>query len=955
MSRKARTSLIVAGATPFRKTGSAMVLLAVLLVTIGAVVVSARADDAADDLRVDRKEVFEFTKKPAITRAGQRVTVRFAAKDYCDVAVAIEDADGQIVRHLAYGVLGANAPVPFEIDSLEQEIVWDGEDDAGRPVSDTSGLSVRVSLGLKARLERNLFWHPKKRIGTLFNPFIVAQPEGVYVYDGDGADTVRLFGHDGTYIRTVYPWPADDIEKVKGVKWHTFADGQKGPVRKPGIDGDRARQSFLFGGTKPCRGMGYSFTSTIALAVHDGSMALVSGPGYIQPRNLRGGYGNVVRRLNRLGVAEAVGAHQLDGPLTDLPYGPRSLAFSPDKKWLYITGLLGRLTTPAGRGKPPAHPRRHAVYRMEFDGDEPAKVWLGEEAECGKDDRHFNVPAYVCVDAAGRVYVADHINDRVQIFSAAGQLLKSLPAEGPAVLQIHHKTGELYVFAFQVMTHDWQGVPGSEPRIVPALLSVFDPFKSDEPKLQVPLPLEGNGESGLGTTFQPWSDDMMFRAVLDSWTDPPTLWMCTHHIGGQPSVGWYERQISRYRLEGDRLVLLEDFNDEVKETIKEWEWRKGAKRHMRVDHRTGMLYVEGSGGHRKGPMQFSALNRIDPATGEVTLVPLPMSAVDFGFDDDGHLYLRGSAVVGRFDLETIKEVPFKNGIPAMGASMYGGQRTELTGGVRLVRCAHGGASGGHYWQSGFGVNSRGDFVVGWAVLGDADRAKAYEGGKKPSLPPGIKDGGVARTLFDRGGKMIVPEATAFRDRGFGAFLDNRGDVYIVFSGRRKYDDGRVTQSSSGVLAKYSVGKGELPDTKWRMQGREDYYVTGADWIYPYVSFVTQGCPCFASGSGCLAVDHFGRSFVGEHFRGQVAVLDTAGNLVMHVGRYGNVDDGVPMVPDPEGLRAEPPRSIGGDEVALAYGQHLASHTDQRLFIFDGVHDCIRSVKLDYHVSERVPF
>ena len=27
----------------------------------------------------------------------------------------------------------------------------------------------------------------------------------------------------------------------------------------------------------------------------------------------------------------------------------------------------------------------------------------------------------------------------------------------------------------------------------------------------------------------------------------------------------------------------------------------------------------------------------------------------------------------------------------------------------------------------------------------------------------------------------------------------------------------------------------------------------------------------------------------------------------------------PLVPDPEGLRAEPPRSIGGDEVALAYG------------------------------------
>jgi hypothetical protein len=61
-----------------------------------------------------------------------------------------------------------------------------------------------------------------------------------------------------------------------------------------------------------------------------------------------------------------------------------------------------------------------------------------------------------------------------------------------------------------------------------------------------------------------------------------------------------------------------------------------------------------------------------------------------------------------------------------------------------------------------------------------------------------------------------------------------------------------------------------------------------------------------------------------------------------------------IVADPEGLRAEPPRSIGGDEVALAYADYAASHTNRRLSIFDGNNDCIRSVKLDYHASERVP-
>jgi len=66
--------------------------------------------------------------------------------------VAIEREDGRILRHLAYGVLGPNAPEPYAKDWLEQEIAWDGKDDAGRPVEDMRKLAVRVSLGLKARV-----------------------------------------------------------------------------------------------------------------------------------------------------------------------------------------------------------------------------------------------------------------------------------------------------------------------------------------------------------------------------------------------------------------------------------------------------------------------------------------------------------------------------------------------------------------------------------------------------------------------------------------------------------------------------------------------------------------------------------------------------------------------------------------------------------------------------------
>src|SRR5437762_2280944 len=76
--------------------------------------------------RFKRDDVFEFTQKPACRKtATDRYEIHFAVKGACDVAVGIVDHDGKIVRHLAAGVLGANAPEPLQKNSLEQKLVWD--------------------------------------------------------------------------------------------------------------------------------------------------------------------------------------------------------------------------------------------------------------------------------------------------------------------------------------------------------------------------------------------------------------------------------------------------------------------------------------------------------------------------------------------------------------------------------------------------------------------------------------------------------------------------------------------------------------------------------------------------------------------------------------------------------------------------------------------------------------
>lgn len=90
---------------------------------------AAAAVEVPTEFRVKWSGPFEFAQKPLVTRQGDRVAIVFAAKGYCDATVAVEDASGRSVRHLASGVLGPNAPPAFQKDSLKQAVVWDGEDD----------------------------------------------------------------------------------------------------------------------------------------------------------------------------------------------------------------------------------------------------------------------------------------------------------------------------------------------------------------------------------------------------------------------------------------------------------------------------------------------------------------------------------------------------------------------------------------------------------------------------------------------------------------------------------------------------------------------------------------------------------------------------------------------------------------------------------------------------------
>jgi len=114
-----------------------------------------------------------------------------------------------------------------------------------------------------------------------------------------------------------------------------------------------------------------------------------------------------------------------------------------------------------------------------------------------------------------------------------------------------------------------------------------------------------------------------------------------------------------------------------------------------------------------------------------------------------------------------------------------------------------------------------------------------------------------------------------------------------------------------------------------IKGSSPAWAEGAAWFYGGVGYCGKNAVRVGGHCACyncrFSLDYFARSFAPEVRRYRVAVLDSAGNLILRIGSYGNADDGVPLI---RSGGPPHPRSIGGDEVALLHGAYVAAHTDR---------------------------
>jgi hypothetical protein len=460
----------------------------------------------------------------------------------------------------------------------------------------------------------------------------------------------------------------------------------------------------------------------------------------------------------------------------------------------------------------------------------------------------------------------------------------------------------------------------------------------------------------------------------DKYITPTRLWqqdpMMTLDSSASPARIWFDPDGFRVRIyeeSGKTFKRILCFTEKRAKAgldpymMKNASWADHAER-LAADVKRGHLYHYG---HQRHAMRY------DLKTGKHERQRLPATQPSYftyrDFCARGYLYTQSLRGVHRHDPdEGMREIPFD----------YGEKFDEFIGAIKTK-------DQGVYGNMGLGVNVRGDIAVGSAIvyvpryeeksfseslvdsMGRQDwmgknARLAWKTGfarrlKKGDLIYHVKPqqgrqlAGTTIWTWDRTGEGREQDAVKGMKRASGAQIDRDGNLYTSFSmrkiaGGRPFLAGRVTVNGkpgeSGVDARTgtfvkTTGKGatifsrsaQMPMDPWpkRAMDVEGGWVEGAEWTYAGVGSV--------HGRASAHVDWYGRCYVPENYRHSVGILDTNGNLVMHLGKYGNADS--------------------GKKVAFAYVTDTAT-TDEYLAVCDLGNERLVILRINYHAEETAP-
>lgn len=849
-----------------------------------------------------------FAAKPTAKKDGAGAKIAFAVSAATDVEVAVVGADGQVLRHLAAGVLGPNAPEPFKRDSLSQEVVWDGKDDAGKPAAG-GPFKVRVRAGLKPRLDKILGRNDNTLSGEICA--LTVNPEGeIFVLLADsyrGRAELRVLDRDGKYRRTIMPYAANTPEP------------QTEPVGHVKIDGKR--QPLVF------NGQGHCFYPLVAglrgqtMAWHpDGYLVAASSIGSMcnhgPPRHLIAFHpqGGAPEKVGFVGPLIRKPRGFLGGAGEGYARGMDRLAVSPDGQWIYLVQCF-RASSYFEKGE-----WHHGVFRLKWTDKEIGQPWLGKK-EPGAGDEEFNDPQGLAVDKEGRLFVCDRGNNRVKVHSPDGKLLGKFEVPLPEQIAVHPATGDIYVLS-------------KKPDRVYDVMKSPDPITSRILKF---APFQGGGSKEVARVEFQVKKQYAELMALDPTASPPRLWAAISAGYGTQSA------LTPITDEGASLKLGTPAGE-------------GGGLHF------PFFLAADPARHRVVVMEFaSGHSLIDLQTGKRTGFKLPGN--DLALDRDGNIYLMGtygSDALLRVDPQgkplpfpatgsNKLEVKFRGYGPNMGlrghciapnGDLYVRRSPNHAlvatvdvyapdGTLKKAALVNGCGSG----DSGIGVDNRGNIYLGmnlkpanelippdFAKVVPAAAWKYYR--REPRQPPW---------------SYLYANPYLFHMGSIFKFGPEGGQIYGNYSPKSVPGGSLAVDKAPADAVPYKSGY-----LGW------DVKVAGAQWRYPGIGIIPHSFDGFTGDDGCeclqsqLDADPYGRVYAPSAFYSSVEMVDSAGNRIARIGAYGNADSAGPgsRVPEPE--------------IAFAWPTECDyAEADGRLYVSDSVNRRVMVVRFDAAAADTV--
>ncbi len=796
-----------------------------------------------------------FTKEPTAARAGANVKITFGVDRETDVSVFVQDGNGEVVRHLAAGLLGKNAPAPLKKNSLAQSLEWDGKDDGGRPVR--GAVQVRVRLGLGAELDR-FIPSPGGRMQAPVTALGVGKDGEVYVLANRGHASCYLYvlSREGKYLRTLLPSPADlKDEDLRGLERLELKDGTKVPVV---YQGNAAHLAPFLSGIRHQQ-LAVTQQGWIVFASGGNDYSDQSVPRHVLVVKTDG------RTPQEVGfVGPSLGRHGR----YSIGLRAQQLAVSPDGKTLYFVGL-----GLDARGKRKAE-GIHAVGRMTWQDKGPPNPFIGKPDEPGDDATHLSGPVGLTIDPKGNLYVADAGNNRVAVFDPDGKPLGQTKVERPWQLAVSPATGELFVLQRQ------QG-----RRWGPFALMKFDKAIGGTEVARLDL-------NGRNPVF-----------ALDAGATPPKLWL-SYDPGwrkSQPLVQVLDRgkrlEVGADALKGASAQLTSPLFlsvDPAREVLYVGDFSRKVRRidlktnkvsnfltasEVALD-RTGNLYVLSGYG-------TNALLRVTPEG-----KPLPFKAT-------------GSNKI---------EITYRAGLPHVGVR---GLTVAPTGDIYVYQDNNNKPM--HLWVFGpdgalkkknlienippdsacsLAVDRAGNIYAGINVNDPKDLFPAAFKGVVPTYGwINIYSGRASWYVRPHKG---LPKGPPWNRMFMNFYINHYGSVFKFPPGGGTFwlgDKSKTPKKPEGVPADAVFYRDAYMDRAVWLQG--------AVWRRPGFALCTNrtqnygdpGCSCW---TGRFALDEHNRLFVPDVFRFSVGVVDANGNELVRFGSYGNVDSAGPgsAIPEP---------------------------------------------------------